>query len=209
MKAMQLRRLSRIAADLFIFLLGLGFALLQEWQIRELIWGLWLSSLLVGYTTILVAMGGFLLGKAKLPPKIPVPRTATGRGLIALGLLAFFSMHFGIFHLVHAIFVHQFFPLTADQGWLQVPAYMAGLLPFVGMMALGERDNLKKALGEFEFGGAYANVVRMHLLIFFFAFADHVGLQAHVVFAVIYIVYFAPFTRASSRDEKSSSETPS
>ncbi len=39
----------------------------------------------------------------------------------------------------------------------------------------------------------YRNVVRMHLLIFFFAFAHAVGLESFAVYTVVYAVYFFPW----------------
>ena len=39
----------------------------------------------------------------------------------------------------------------------------------------------------------YRNVVRMHMLIFFFAFAHFAGLDSFVVYAVVYAVYFFPW----------------
>jgi hypothetical protein len=45
----------------------------------------------------------------------------------------------------------------------------------------------------FDPGGAYVNVIRMHLLIFFFAGASFAGLESFVVYAVVYAVYFFPW----------------
>jgi hypothetical protein len=39
----------------------------------------------------------------------------------------------------------------------------------------------------------YRNVVRMHLLIFFFAFASAMGLDSFGVYAVVFAVYFFPW----------------
>jgi hypothetical protein len=39
----------------------------------------------------------------------------------------------------------------------------------------------------------YKNVVRMHLLIFFFAFAHFARLENFFVYAVVYAVYFFPW----------------
>jgi hypothetical protein len=39
----------------------------------------------------------------------------------------------------------------------------------------------------------YKNVVRLHLLIFFFAFAHFAHLESFVVYAVVYAVYFFPW----------------
>ena len=39
----------------------------------------------------------------------------------------------------------------------------------------------------------YKNVMRMHMLIFFFFFAHFVGLESFPVYAVVYAVYFFPW----------------
>ena len=39
----------------------------------------------------------------------------------------------------------------------------------------------------------YRNVVRMHMLIFFFAFAHAAGLESFPVYAVVYAAYFFPW----------------
>jgi len=40
---------------------------------------------------------------------------------------------------------------------------------------------------------AYTNVIRMHLLIFFFFFAHFARLENFAVYAVVYAVYFFPW----------------
>ncbi len=39
----------------------------------------------------------------------------------------------------------------------------------------------------------YKNVIRLHLLIFFFAFASFAKLESFWVYAVVYAVYFFPW----------------
>ena len=43
------------------------------------------------------------------------------------------------------------------------------------------------------FAEPYRNVIRMHMLIFFFFFAHFAGLENFAVYAVIYAVYFFPW----------------
>lgn len=43
------------------------------------------------------------------------------------------------------------------------------------------------------FARPYTNVIRMHVLIFFFAGAHFVGLESIWVFGVVYLVYFFPW----------------
>jgi hypothetical protein len=138
-------------------------------------------------------------------------------GLFAVGgllLLAFFTVHFGMFHLVHSVILNTFFPLG---GGLNVPGVAAYLEVFqrywyfVPLAAIAERQAFRRPkapaasaatdprsrLAQLGKGDAmfapYKNVVRMHLLLFFFAFAHFAGLDGFLVYAVIYAVYFFPW----------------
>ena len=62
-----------------------------------------------------------------------------------------------------------------------------------------------KRFGD-DFMTPYKNVVRMHLLIFFFAFAHFVRLENFFVYAVVYAVYFFPWRLVKrSRVERAAS----
>ncbi len=50
----------------------------------------------------------------------------------------------------------------------------------------------KTVLGD-TMGRPYLNVIRMHLLIFFFAFSRELALGSFTVYAVVYAVYFFPW----------------
>jgi hypothetical protein len=140
-----------------------------------------------------------------------------------LFLLAFFTFHFGMFHFVHSQFLGSFFPIDVAgqrRGWVGMPTYLevvrrywwflppaflaerAGFAPLSGpaerdrpapVIAIGARE----AVNQSQIGGGmmapYRNVVRMHLLIFFFAFAHAVRLDNFAVYAVVYAVYFFPW----------------
>ncbi len=60
--------------DLLAFAAGLGMAWAFGWQAKDLVWGLWLSSLVVGYTTIVVGIGRgvFVASQAPGKPASPV-----------------------------------------------------------------------------------------------------------------------------------------
>jgi hypothetical protein len=57
-------------------------------------------------------------------------------------------------------------------------------------IALRKMANTRKQVAGL---GAYKNVVRMHILIFFFAFAHFAKLENFAVYAVVYTVYFFPW----------------
>ena len=94
-------------------------------------------------------------------------------------------------------------------------AQMMDLLMFLPVAALAEREHFRRpeAAGDAKAafraltdrkGGAmmtpYRNVVRLHLLIFFFAAAHVLKLESFLVYAVVYAVYFFPW-RLVKRDK--------
>jgi hypothetical protein len=102
--------------DFLAFGIGLALAYFLKWETKDLVWSLWLSSLVLGYLTILsIIFGGAYLGLASLrkndsPKKkrLPALLIGTGGGLF---FLAFFSIHFCGFHAGHSVFLRAFFPL--------------------------------------------------------------------------------------------------
>lgn len=214
--------------DLVAFFVGLAIAWFARWNATDLVWSLWLSSLVVGYAMIVWNLSSPLRelagGLARERGSIPlVPVLGTGALLAGGGLflLAFFTVHFGGFHFVHGVFLSIFFPLGEGPG-TQGPEAFPGLvfeviarywwfLPvaFVAERAAFERApskppdtavtieaiatrKAKKDAAEPMFA-PYKNVVRMHLMIFFFAFAHFAKLENFAVYAVVYAVYFFPW----------------
>ena len=103
-----------LALDLFAFAGTVACATIFRWEARDVIWGLWISSLTVGYATIvstIVRGVRQVLGGYRVLAIIG-----------ALGALAFFSVHFGMFHFVHAVFLNGFFPLV--EGSDQFPDFL-------------------------------------------------------------------------------------
>lgn len=189
------------AADVTGFLIGLAISWWSGWQTDALIWSLWLASLGVGYATIVLTLARAQMASA-------AGGSAVAGILAKLFLLAFFSVHFGGFHFVHSIFLNLFFPAgaigTAGSGDLMqrfLPDYQAVLhhcWPWLVAAAIAERRSLFAPEPRLEAAmfAPYANVVRLHLLIFFFAGAIAVGLPGAVVNVVVQVVYFWPWRRS-------------
>jgi len=187
------------------------------WQVRDLVWSLWLSSLVVGYAMIVWKIFGPLvvLRRAAAAGGTSARVQATGMGLYLAGglfLLAFFTFHFGMFHFVHSVFLNAFFPAwdRPVRGFPSFALYAhvaATYWPFVLVAAVAERGAFRLPAAPLIGPGAgaaakkggdafmepYKNVVRMHLLIFFFAFAHIARLENFVVYAIVYAVYFFPW----------------
>ncbi|HYC71738.1 MAG TPA: DUF6498-containing protein [Opitutaceae bacterium] len=211
--------------DALAFGAGLAVAWFAGWQTRDLVWSLWLSSLLVGYAMIVWTI--FAPAAQRVPGIGPAPRegaqarSAIGLiGLVVGGLftLVFFTIHFGMFHLVHSVFLHSFFPMTdgtpRGTGFgLGLGSYLAVLKEywiFVPIALVAEREafrfsgeDQKEERMPMKMQGMdrapkgmmrpYRNVIRLHLLIFFFAFAHFAKLESFLVYAVVYAVYFFPW----------------
>ena len=168
-----------------------------------------MSSLLVGYLTIILTIFG---------PGVRVAKTIENRLVAALPLaggvfmLAFFTIHFGGFHFVHSAFLNGFFPVLDSRlrGFPDGAVYwevFKSYWPFVLGAAVSERQNLLQATEKMNPAGPYKNVIRMHLLIFFFAGAAALNLDSFIIYAVVLCVYFFPFKlffgKQSKMDENS------
>ncbi len=206
--------------DLLAFVAGLLLAASAGWDTTGLVWSLWLSSLVVGYASLVLLVVRLVWGTSETAPKV---HESTGSSWLltfvfacgGLLLLAFFTVHFGGFHWGHSIFLGLFFPLDgsaplsggamldADDYWeivkrcwwflpLAFVAERAAFMPekkHAGEMTAEESSN---RFGEGMLA-PYRNVVRLHLLIFFFAFAFFAGLDGIWIFIVVYAVYFFPW----------------
>jgi hypothetical protein len=209
--------------DVLAFAGGLATAWYLHWQTTDLVWSLWLSSLLVGYAMIVWSIFGpvaRLAREARGNGASPVAEAAL-TGITAVGglfVLAFFTFHFGMFHYVHSIFLNSFFPVLKAGSYPGRPLYLEVLRRywyFVPVAALAERQAFRRprpdAAPDAPAGAAgvgsrfaalgngnnmmtpYKNVIRMHLLIFFFVFVHFAGMDGFLVYAVVYAVYFFPW----------------
>ena len=208
--------------DALAFALGLVLAWWRAWATTDLVWSLWLSSLVVGYAMI--------VWRVSEPLRDAVAGIAADQGTVAPGAkfavlalygvgtlfgLAFFTVHFGGFHFVHSVFLNAFFPVGGVQsrGFAMLPVYAEVVRHywwFLPVAFLAERQGfrpkpatpdtavtaaaiaMRHAQGD-QMMEPYKNVVRMHLLIFFFAFAHFARLENFAVYAVVYAAYFFPW----------------
>lgn len=121
-------------------------------------------------------------------------------------MLGFFTIHFGGFHFVHGLFLNGFFPIindspfgkspgeTIDLFFLTVSTAVATYWPFILFSAISRITDFKKAFVHRRGPNMmmpYANVVRMHLMIFAFAGLHAAGLQSYAVYPIL-VFYFFP-----------------
>jgi hypothetical protein len=164
-----------------------------QWQAKDLIWGLWISSLCVGYTHIVMSI---VAGVRAAGGALRVPVLAGG-----LFLLGFFTVHFGMFHFVHSMFLNDFFPLVnSGMDFSNFRAIFTKALssfwPFVLVnLWYRWRDFPREGLSLAKkdvFIGPYLNVIRMHLLIFVFAGLHALRLGNLAIYPVL-AAYFFPW----------------
>ena len=221
--------------DALAFAVVLGLAWFRHWETTDLVWSLWLSSLVVGYATIVWSIFGtgiFIAVKAwssrEMLSSQPLGPMAAGAAVLLFGglfMLAFFTVHFGGFHYVHSVFLSLFFPVgtvapKSFPGWGLYWEVLQRYWWFLPAAAMAERHSFRLAPpapaysdtsvtaaaiaarkarnAGFVAGGdrmfaPYKNVMRMHLLIFFFAFAHFANLENFLVYAVVYAAYFFPW----------------
>lgn len=106
--------------DALAFAVGLAVARWAGWNTGDLVWSLWLSSLVVGYSTIvwMICQPAAALVLASWRDRALVdsnPRTLIVFWLLlAVGVaffLAFFTIHFVGFHYGHSQILISFFPI--------------------------------------------------------------------------------------------------
>jgi len=199
-------RPTAVLLDLLAFAGGLGMAWAFGWKAKDLVWSLWLSSLVVGYAILVVSIGRSAWRAAAKLERYGTPLALGVPFLGAAFLLAFFTVHFGGFHFVHSVFLNLFFPVLDPEEFPDASLYLVvarQYWPFLVATLLAERGALLDAwnadidprtAGRRDVLSApYRNVVRMHLLIFFFFFASALGLDAFAVYAVVFAAYFFPW----------------
>jgi len=182
--------------DLLAFVATVLCAILLQWRTKDIVWGLWACSLCVGYAYIVVGISASVYHAKDMPRLI-----LAGGGLLLLG---FFTFHFGMFHFVHSVFLNMFFPLVEGERtfpnifaalsvalrsyWPLVLATFASRhsdFPFSGVEFGKKKDLFKKP---------YANVIRMHLLIFIFAGLHGAGMADLGIYPVL-LFYFVPWAK--------------
>lgn len=224
--------------DAIAFVSVLALAWWTRARVIDLVWSLWLSSLVVGWTIIawtsvrpaLERLAAALRQREAAPGARPDPALSTTdlvfSGIGAVGTLAFFTVHFGFFHYIHGSILDGFFHVGAPHDWHRsdraqeletfrlivrsywpfLPgAFLAERMAFArapGMPVRGSRSAVDaeatRLVSDEErrknaFFVPYRNVLRMHMLLFFFLLVHFFGLEHFAVYAVVYALYFFPW----------------
>lgn len=202
----------QVFLGLFSFLIMLLAAVAQEWSATDMVWSLWISSIVLGYSFIITSILTMFFGGQDLSTvgalASKVDKSSPGLSTVfrvggAVFMLVFFSFHFLFFHFVHSVFLNQFFPLVrADVFDTMEAGYFINLIatcirrywPFIVMSAISQLGKYIHAFQQIDsslFSMPYKNVVRMHLSIFVFAFLHMTGAASFALYFVL-IFYFFP-----------------
>jgi hypothetical protein len=269
-----------LLVDLALFAATLALAAHQRWSTTDLVWSLWVSSLVVGYSLIVtsilgslahggtaallarrgtggtpaasrgvpfagcaavpfnafivfatvmvlgwgrvalvvlvlalassaVALGGLLRTRSGFG-FLPDPERGVARLLVMLPgatfMLGFFTVHFGMFHFIHGLFLNGFFPLVTASPAGKNPEQVFGIVgscareallrywPFVLASGLSRLPGYAGAWATTDgtmMMKPYLNVIRMHVMIFVFGFLSAAGLQSYALYPLL-AVYFLP-----------------
>jgi len=172
-------------------------AYMLGWKAHDLVWSLWLSSLLVGYSIIVVQ----LIRRARFRyQRQPMMLRVIQETLFTL---IFFSLHFGLFHFVQGLILNQFFPLVErdDFPLAAMPVLLTAYWPFLIAAFILSRPALVMPTGQviqrksFNPSISYRNVIRMHFLIIALAITKTFALSPLLLYVLVYAVFFFPLER--------------
>ena|GEM_PF-1446723 len=202
------------AVDVISFLSLIVIGYLFEWKTKDLIWGLWLSSLCLGALAFIAQL---ILRPIFDNGKKAVMRVA----ILTLGVLklAFYTFHYGGFHFIHSIFLGGWFPLdgaphiteifnipVSEATPILMEIYKRVALTYwpVALFYILEQKTLLIKSAVFSNAGykdersfnnsVYKNVIKMHLLLFVFGFALNASeIDSFLLYAIVCTFYFFPF----------------
>jgi hypothetical protein len=195
-------RWKTIATDLGTFAAGLAATWFLGWSTRDLLWGLWICSLVSGFV--------FFVGSGVKKLK----GQQTGDVVIgSIGLvfgLAFFALHFGAFHYIQGAMLDLLIPLEPDPGRVYI-----GNLTWKGARSFSIFNTIFIALTNYwtliaiaivhgflsgipdmqdrnESFRPYIFVLKMHFLMFALAALYAIGLESFPVYVLVLLFFFTP-----------------
>ncbi len=201
----------QVFLGLFSFLIMLLAAVAQKWTATDMVWSLWISSLVLGYSFIVTAIiamffGGKDMGSIGVIASKVGESYQGGMKVLKVGgavfMLGFFSFHFLFFHFVHSVFLNQFFPLVRSDvfdgmgiGYFftLIATCVRRFWPFILTSALSQIGKYVRAFQQVDtslLSMPYKNVVRMHLSIFVFAFLHIAGVPSIALYFVMFVYFF-------------------
>lgn len=202
----------QLIISLFSFIVIFILARVENWTAGNMVWSLWITSLITGYCYLLAGIVSNTFGSAILSEDSLVNRLFQGSihsgikyGLLIIGILfqlVFFTVHFGLFHFVYSIFLSEFFPIM-DRSFEKFPDFLffvstslKAYWPVILFTLFSSIRKFQRILSQNEVDftkRAYVNVIKIHLSIFLFAGLSASGINEWV-FLLIFVIYFFPFS---------------
>lgn len=149
--------------------MSIWMAVAYGWSLHQIMWIYWGQSVVIGVMNVIrmLALKEFST-KGLTSNGSPVPETMAAKR----GIAAFFTIHYGIFHAVYALFLWQEMPL--NEVAMETMMLMAMCLAaFVGSHSFSLMHNMqadfkqrKPNLGTLMFY-PYLRIIPMHLTIIF------------------------------------------
>lgn len=207
---------SNILRDWGTFAAGLAATWFLGWSTRDLLWGMWISSLVSGFVFFSGSGVKKLIGEQ------------TGDVIVGtIGLmfgLGFFALHFGMFHYIQGSILDLLIPLEPDPGrvyvgkltWKGVREFsMAGTVltalakywVLIGAtLAYGFLSGIPDMQDRKESFRPYIFVLKMHFLMFFLAGLYAIGLESFPVYVIVLLFFFTPSSLKMLFSKKSAPE---
>jgi hypothetical protein len=183
-----------ILVNLGVFMATAAMAWFMKWQTTDVIWGLWISSLVIGYFWLLSSIFSPYYDPDEGFSLATIPAT--------IFMLGFFTFHFGMFHLVHGIFLNNFFPIKEVDFGHRGPVVMLEIIPvalskgwplILGTFITRWKDfpfQKSQKASRHSLIGPYVNVIRMHILIFVFGGLKAANLDQYSLIPVLFFYFF-------------------
>lgn len=157
-----------------------------RWQARDLAWSLWLSSLVLGYATLVSSL---FRGRVTVP--------------LALARLAFFTFHFGLFHFIHSGFLSFLLPLEGVGEGPSLRLYASVFRDYWPMVLASGVAAIPRLCASRETSegvvSAYMGIVRLHVMIFALAVVSFLGADHFLAFALVYLLSLLPLEARMER----------
>lgn len=195
----------RIFKAAALFLATLWLADWQDWQARDIAWSMWAASLTVGYALILLS----LYAPRAASPSSPLPVSQTAAAVTVasrLFNLVFLTVHFSLFHAVHAAFLQILFPMPSIAAgeaftlnlFLFLSAAFSAYWLFVVLAFLARADLLIAAVRgrqKISILTPYAAVIKNHLVILALGILTAAAPTASFLWLLLF-AYFFPWSEA-------------
>jgi hypothetical protein len=183
----SLRTIFRLTA----FVITVIVAIVLHWESHDLMWGTWASAVAYGY------IYGLLIISCN-PQEVDAPQGWSQPGRL-LAMIAFFSFHFGLFHLYQGLILEIIFPLTdrngQDQSIFRFPVIaFSTYWPLILVVFLSRAQELYQATSPADrpnrLLAPYRHIARMQVLVFVFLFMKAMGVIPLALYPILVFLYF-------------------